>query len=123
MNFINFDSTEVDTIIIKKYEKGTTFVKQIDSTLFKEGDYRMKRNGDTISFPIRIGNFSLSPQFDYKIVLPQPSKEIKITEIIVEQVRASCAGKVQCLNPFISLKADDKIYYFTDYRNEFYIKK
>jgi hypothetical protein len=123
MNFINFDSTEVDTIVTKKYEKGTAFVKQIDSTLFKEGDYRMKRNGDTISFPILTGDFLLSPQFDYKIVLPQTFKEIKITEITVDQVRGSCAGKVQCINPFISLKTDDKIYYFTDYRNEFYIKK
>jgi hypothetical protein len=63
------------------------------------------------------------PQFDYKIVLPQTSKEIKITEIIVEQVRASCPGKVQCINPFISLKIDDKLYYFNDYYYHFFIKK
>lgn len=122
INFINFDSAEVDTIIIKKYDKGTAFVRQIDSTLFKEGDYRIKRLGDTIYFPIRIGNFSLTHQFDYKIVLPRTSAEFKITEIASEQVRGSCVGDELCINPVISAKVNNELYYFTDYNN-LYIKK
>jgi hypothetical protein len=123
LNFINFDSTEVDTIILKKYEKGTDFVKQLDTTLFQEGDFRMKRRSDTIYFPVRSGDFGLTQQFDYKIVLPQTHAEFKITEIVIDQVRGSCAGKVQCGNPIISLKIDNKLFYFKDHGHDLYIKK
>ncbi|MDQ3682666.1 MAG: hypothetical protein M3352_06290 [Bacteroidota bacterium] len=123
MNFINFDSTEVDTVILKKYEKGTGFVQQIDTTFFQEGDYRIKRRGDTIYFPVRSGDFGLTKQFDYIIVLPQTFTEFKITEIVIEQIRSSCAGKVQCGNPIISLKIDNNLFYFKENGHDLYIKK
>ncbi len=121
INFINFDSTEVDTIIVKKYQKGTGFTKKIDSTLFQEGDYRLKRKGDTLSFSSYIGEFSILPQFDYKILL-QTGRETNITEIVEEQVRGSCSGKKLCINPIVSAKMDSILHYFNDAPNLF-IKK
>ena len=121
--FYQFWFNRVNTVILKKYEKGTGFVQQIDTTLFQEGDYRIKRRGDTIYFPVRSGDFGLTKQFDYIIVLPQTFTEFKITEIVIEQIRSSCAGKVQCGNPIISLKIDNNLFYFKENGHDLYIKK
>lgn len=59
-NFIGYDSTEVDSVILKKYVKGNNFNTIVDTALFAEkNEYWMKRANDTIYFAAKLGGFSL----------------------------------------------------------------
>jgi hypothetical protein len=109
-NFILFDTTEVDTIIIKKFSKNSSFTSLLDTGLFDEkNSFRIKKSNDTITFPARVGNFSITSDYDWIFFLPAINKTIKISDIISEQTSMPCPGKVQCINPINSLKIDDVI--------------
>jgi hypothetical protein len=122
-NFIGFDSTEVNTVIIKKFEKGTGFSKQLDSLYFEEGDFRLRKKGDTIYFPIRTGDFGVTARFDWKIILPLINREFQLTELTGEQTRGSCAGKIQCVNPITFVKINAIPFYFKEGPYQFYLKR
>ncbi len=57
-NFIGFEVSEVDTVIIRKYAKNNNFNNLIDRAVFDEKtSFKIQKNSDTISFPARSGNF------------------------------------------------------------------
>jgi hypothetical protein len=122
-NFIGFDSSDISSIVIKKFEKGSGFTKFIDSVHLTTNDFCIQMRGDTIDFPARSGDLSINPRFDWKILLPNVNRSYNITEIQSEQIRSSCPGKVGCGNPIISLKINLEIFRFGTFPYNFYLKK
>lgn len=122
-NFIAFAPAEVDTIVIKRYAKDNRFAAVIDTSLITNPDYVMQQRGDTITFPIRTGDFTLNPNFDYVIQLPAASRSFQISEIDNEQIRDDCSGKVQCINPIRSLKINGTWQPLKETVFQFYLRK
>ena len=121
-NFILFDKADVDTIIVSKYVKNSNFTLLIDTTFFSETNaFSIKKSNDTISFPARVGNFSISANYDWMFFLQGVNRTFKISEIVSPQVSLPCPDKVQCVNPIISLKIDG-VNYVPEYYN-FYMRK
>jgi len=122
LGFIGFDPSEVDTIIIRKYFKNNTFTTLIDTAFFdNKGSFNIKKSNDTISFPVRIGNFSISKNYDWILFLPSINRIFKISNIVSPQVSLPCPNKVQCINPINSLDIDGVISTPTYF--DFYMKK
>ncbi len=105
-NFIHYDSSDVGTIIIRKYFKDDSFSKLIDTAIFTSNQsYRIKKNGDTLSFPYRSGDFAVNANYDWVFFLPSTNTSIKISKIISPRTSMACgSSKVQCLNPVESLE-------------------
>ena len=122
-NFINYDSLETDTIIIRKYAKNTNFTALIDTAFFDDkSSFRIKLHDDTLSFPYHVGNFSISVNYDWIFFLPSINRAIRISDIVSEKTSMPCGtGKVQCVNPIESLNIYGLISNAEDYN--FYISK
>ncbi len=121
-NFILFDTSEVDTIIIRKYSKNGNFNNLIDTSFFdSKTSFGIKKNSDTVSFPYRVGNFSINADYDWKLYLPSINRTIAITDIISEKTSMPCSGKTQCINSIESLKIDGTVYHPVFYN--FYITR
>lgn len=105
-NFVSFDSSEIDTIVIRKYFKDNSFNDLIDTaSFFVNQSYGIKKNGDTLSFPYRSGDFSVSADFDWIIFLPSTNTSMKISNIVSPKTSMACgSSKVQCLNPVESME-------------------
>ena len=107
---------------MRKYVKNSNFTLLIDTTFFSETNaFSIKKSNDTISFPARVGNFSISANYDWMFFLQGVNRTFKISEIVSPQVSLPCPGKVQCVNPIISLKIDG-VNYVPEYYN-FYMRK
>ncbi len=121
-NFIGFEVSEVDTVIIRKYAKNNNFNNLIDTAFFDEKtSFTIQKNSDTISFPVRSGNFSINKNYDWVLFLPSINRNFKISDIISPQVSLPCPNKLQCINPIHSLSIDGTIYKPSDVT--FYVKK
>lgn len=123
-NFISFGPTEVATLVLKRYNKGNGFSTVLDSMTFSEGQgYGMQQLGDTITFPVRLGNFSLNPNFDWILLLPLVNRSFRISEIVKDETSGDCSGKMQCVNGVRSLKIDNAIQSLQITAFDFYIHK
>ena len=121
-NFIGFNPSEVDTVIIRKYSKNNNFNTLIDTAFFdNKTSFQIQKSNDTISFPYSPGNFSIDKNYDWILFLPSINRIFKISNIVSPQVSLPCPNKIQCVNPINSLNIDGVIStpsYFT-----FYLKK
>lgn len=121
-NFIGFNTSEVDTIIIRKYSKNNNFSTLIDTAFFDDkNSFNINKRNDTISFPVRIGGFSIDKKFDWVLFLPSINRNFKISNIVSPQVSLPCPNKIQCVNPINSLNIDGVNY--TPSYFDFYLKK
>ena len=73
ITFYNFDSTDVDTIIISKYSSGSNFSNFIDSNIYSG----YKSILDT-TYSVFLG--TLNVEYDYLIKFPGISENYKITD-------------------------------------------
>src|SRR5687767_11408720 len=104
---IGFTESEVDTIILRRFDKKTNFSSQKDTLPFVNVSF-IRRN-DTLLFSYFPESASLKSDFDYEIFFPEAGKIIRvsdITEIFSEQ---RCNGplareKVDCVNEISSYK-------------------
>src|SRR5688572_1498776 len=68
--FVSFTEAETDTIIIKKYVKGTQLNQQIDTAIVDTSLIKYTSRGDTL-FPAELHVQTLLMQlYDYQVVIP-----------------------------------------------------
>ncbi len=123
-NFVSFEPADLQTVILKRYNKDGRFVTALDSVAFyNEQHYRMELRVDTISFPVKLGNFSLDPNFDWIVSLPSLNQDIRISDIDKEEANKDCSRKVQCVNLVHSLSVNGTPQLLKDTYLDFYIRK
>jgi hypothetical protein len=104
--FVGFDSTDINTIILRQYQPNNTFQNPIDTFLItrKNGPYMFTTINDTTIIFRNSGDDSaqITNGYDWDVYIPTKNKTIYISNI----TRTPGTGKHGCLNPIISFKQD-----------------
>jgi hypothetical protein len=107
VSFISFDSTEIDTIIARKFQKGSNFTQLIDSLQWDKTNLSLNKHNDSFQMGSWIGKILLQSQYDYQLFMPANNRIFKIAEISEPQCIDDCSGKVMCINLIVSAKLND----------------
>jgi hypothetical protein len=103
LGMITFDSTEVDTIITRKFRKGSNFSQLIDSVQWDRSKVDFRKQTDTFEMASWSGDILLHSQYDYQVFIPANNKTFNVTEINEPQRMDECRGKVMCVNRIVSV--------------------
>lgn len=104
---ITFDSTEIDTLIIRKFQKGSNFTSLIDSLQWDRTIVLFTKFNDTFQMGTWRGDIQLKSQYDYQVYVPATNRTFKITEMNEPQRTGDCSGKIMCGNIIVSAKIND----------------
>ncbi len=119
-NLIGYNDTEVDTLILRTYSKGSGFTNLKD-TAFCQVSYT--KSNDTLRVSFIKGAFYINSLSDYQIYFPGVGKQYSLTEINEEVTELTCY--MSCPKPgecsIVSLKANGQ--FMPIRRNEFFAKK
>ena len=126
--FVGFQPSEIDTLIIRKFQASDNFQKRLDSfTIFQGDAYRTA--GDTtkiVYYPLENG---IVTGFDWQIFIPALNRTILISEILSNKKTIECgtlARDCGCANDLLSAKVNDQPIPFpkSDFETPFiYIRK
>lgn len=123
LGLISFDSSEINTIVIKKFEKGSGFNHLVDTSFFDRGINIFYPKNDTFEMAAYPGNMPLKSNFDYEIVITSANRTYQVTEINEPQVEGDCGGKVICVNEIVSCKLDGSFVSTDNLRQTIYLEK
>jgi hypothetical protein len=104
--FIQFNLSDLDTIVIRKYEPGNNFANLVDTTLLKYDTSFLRRStaGDTtfvlLNLISRYEKHLLSKN-DWRIFVPAKNLTVSFSAIDCPQTETDCY-KCDCWNPINS---------------------
>lgn len=103
-----FTQAEADTILVRRFFRGSNFNNLTDSFLLTPG-YRVQQ--DTLEITsLSVPDSYMNAAYDYQLVFPGIPKTIRLTEIIEEnrEIKHSVFSnvKVGCENSITGMKAD-----------------
>lgn len=111
-----FSQQQLDTIIMRRYVKGSNFTQLKDTSLFNTSNYQTIITSDTIQFmptagmpfsPDSISIMTLTPDYDYEIYVLSLNKLTQISNITEEKIEGNGSGIFSmdpriCYNPILS---------------------
>ena len=103
---ISFDSADIDTLILRKFAKGSGFSHMIDTVQWDRSKVVFSVRNDTFQMGAFVGGILPQSKFDYQVFLPAPNRTFSITEINESQSEGNCNGKVMCVNSIVSCKLE-----------------
>lgn len=106
LGLVSFDSTDVDTIILSKFEKGTSFSHLVDTLQWDRSNLVFMHKNDTFEMGIHVGDILLKSNYDYKVVIPAINRTFAISELNEPKREGDCSGKVMCVNTIVSGRLD-----------------
>jgi hypothetical protein len=119
-SLISLGASIADTIILKKFSKGSGFGSFLDSTLIDRSNSLYQTHQDTTD--LMIYNAALYSSYDYEILFPPSGLVIKITGIDESHTEGTCPDKTQCVDPINSYEINDSLITRDDpYGNRIYI--
>jgi len=128
--FIGYSTSELDTVIVKRFAKGSNFSQQLDSFAYTAATVVYSQSGDTTKIVIWQGDQQFTGDSDWQVTIPADNRTIKITDITIPKGEQHCGGlfgtdKVLCVNPIVSYKKDGVVTTFkpNSFGNAIYIKK
>lgn len=105
MELIGFTQLEADTIVLKKFEKGSGFTTAIDSLVIDSNVTRFRLSNDTLKITSTISTTNLLSKFDYMISIPSTNSVFYITEMNEPQQEGRKSKyKIMCGNTIQSCK-------------------
>lgn len=125
-NLIGFSDQESDTIILRRYQKNSTVLK--DSFVFNPANaIRFARFGDTLFTIAYTSNALLQSDYDYQLFFPEARRMISITEINEVQSYSKKKGlfnntKEGCVNSIVSCSVD-AVLTSVIFPNQVYLRK
>jgi hypothetical protein len=106
LGLVEFNSADIDTIIVRKFERGDNFKKLIDTLQWDKSNVVFYSQADTFHMAEFIGAILLQSKFDYQVFFPKVSRTFHITEIDEPQADGNCLSRVKCENIIVSCKLD-----------------
>jgi hypothetical protein len=96
--FVKFTQDELDTIIVRRFPKGNSFEKPIDTTIFAKGDVTYKEIGrDSITFKSNREEYVLFTEKlyenDWEVYVPSINRTGRITNVTGSFSKSSDAGE------------------------------
>lgn len=79
--FVNYIPSEVDTIIVKRYQKNSNFATSIDSALLVAGLSTRIIHGDTTLISYHDVLFRIRDDYDYEIINPFDQHSMRISDV------------------------------------------
>src|SRR5260221_7593596 len=79
LGMISFDSADIDTMIIRKFEKESNFSHLIDTSLWDRSKVIFSAQNDTFQMGAFLGGILLQSKFDYQISIPSVNRTISVT--------------------------------------------
>ncbi|MFP5040754.1 hypothetical protein [Parasediminibacterium sp. JCM 36343] len=113
--FNSYDSSNIDTIILRRFTIGKKFMEQLDSVLLSPQNTRYVTNTDSsISLYATNNSWQINDQYDWQIVNPFDYKKVSISEMKFQNLEQKYGGLFSgtppiCYSFFISYKRDNYI--------------
>ena len=109
--FVSYNQSEVDTILVKRFQKGTHFTEAYDEFLLHSGNAVISVVGDTTFFIPEQIVFRLQSRWDVQLVNPFDGKTVAIADIEIEPKETHCGGIFSmdpqpCISPITGFKKD-----------------
>jgi hypothetical protein len=112
---ISLTPSEIDTIILRKYIKGSAFTNLIDTLIMDSTNALFQfpfTNKDTSFLGILKPEVLIKSKYDYEIYIPAINKLVKITDINEPQQKMKrgflSTDKTYCINIIQSFQQDGK---------------
>jgi hypothetical protein len=123
IGLISFTDAESDTIIFRRFSKGTNFAALRDTFILARVNGNFQRNNDTVLILHSIdGNRSITSDFDYEVFLPKVSILYRLKEI-KEELESGRGKGPYCINPITAYRLNGE-FFSGDRRYDFiYLKK
>lgn len=125
IGLINFSEAESDTIILRRFTKGTEFAALQDSVMITQSNANLQRQHDTVLVLFSFdGSQTITSDYDYEIFLPQTNRVYKLSDIREDKRFGSKAGqKVYCINPITSYQLNGELIKMNPYYQPIYLRK
>lgn len=111
LRFISFTEPESDTVIMRRFIKGSDFKNVQDTFLLNHINSDFYRHGDTLEVLHSIDSYDMiTADYDYEIYLPGSNKLYTLTEVTEDYQRGNNSGctKKYCVNTFKSYTVNDQ---------------
>ena len=127
-NLVSFTDQEADTIVVRRFVKGSNFTQLADTLLVDENNLRFSRSNDTLSMASSgDGAAVLHPSYDHEMYFPAVSKTTRVSDMSEERASQPCGpftgGKVGCMNPIRSVNLDGQRVTIDDRNWRLFIRK
>jgi hypothetical protein len=96
----------VDTIITRKFLKGSNFSQLIDTLQWDRSRVDFRKYTDTFQMVSWSGDITLHSQYDYQVFIPAGNRTFNVAEINEPQRMDECRGKVMCVNMIVSARVN-----------------
>jgi hypothetical protein len=126
-SLIGFTDAESDTIILRRFIKNTSQLK--DTFFFDEGNpLRFSRTNDTLRMAAISSTALLESNYDYQLYFPQPNRLFNIRDIFEEKLFEKNNGifntkKIICANRINSCRLNGHLVNFTDWNEPVYLHR
>jgi hypothetical protein len=126
-SLIGFSDAESDTIIIRRFTKNTSQLK--DTFFFDETNaIRFNRSNDTLTMTAYSSTALLESNYDYQLYFPQPNKLFNITDIFEEQLSEKKNGifntkKTICVNRINNCRLNGQLVNFSGWNELIYLRR
>ncbi len=114
-SFISFSQNSLDTLVFRKFVKGTNFQTLVDTVYITQQYVRLiEQRGDTSNVILHNPELYPKPGFDWQIFVPEINRTISITDITKSDKTTKCAAMqmpVNCLcyDEILTLKVDNQL--------------
>lgn len=97
--FIGYQLSDVNNLVIRKYNINNNFQQAIDSFVRDNSNSQIQMNGDTIHCYIFGEKGRMVRGYEWEIYLPSPNRKIRISSINGEQVKGKCGKGLFSMDP------------------------
>lgn len=106
--FVAYNISEIDTLIIKRFAKGSNFSQQVDSALVTAQRTSYITSGDTTRVIAEILQ-QVSDDYDWQLTNPFDNRTVRVSDIVHERREQHCGGifgmdPQACTSPVTSFK-------------------
>lgn len=111
LGLVAFEEAESDTIILRRFDKGTNFSTQHDSIFIDILTTPFQKYSDTtiVKYETPEGLRLLTVEYDYEIVLPESNNIFRLTDIKYTKHYQASGEKVMCYSKLDSYKIDGQL--------------
>jgi hypothetical protein len=125
LGFLHYSIADVDTIIVKRFAKGSGYSGSFDSTILTAYNSFKIQLGDSLKFEYEDEGFLLKPSNDWLVEIPAVNRTVTFSDLIEEKKQQRCKRKkaATCTNNIVSFKLDGTEVSAGGTGYEIYIKK
>jgi hypothetical protein len=109
--YVSYTDTGVDTLILRRFQRGSNFSQQIDSALLTLSNCHFSRVSDTITVFVTDTKNRFNDEYDWQLSNPFDQKTVSISEMKFKIEEQKSGGLFSmdpsaCFSPLLSYERD-----------------